>query len=124
MSIGREPSIPQEPSADDKKRMALSELFVNRSIPDKTLKEQLGELYDKRVADTDQPDIKLVKRYDNDPTPDKVSIDENGRVSLIENYVFREEYFYDDEGYVIRSSRTEKAGQGWDRDFIYRTHCE
>lgn len=66
-----------------------------------------------KVKDTHDPYVKLVSRYDGDPTPDEVWLDEDGRYLRITNYAKVETFTYDDDGYLVEQTLAENAGQGW-----------
>ncbi len=102
-----------------KKINDLRKLFEHVSKPQLTLQETLGINYRNRVIATDKHNLKKVRRYEDDPTPDVVELDHNGRWVRVTNYGLEHTCAYDNEGYIVKTTLKENAGQGWDRKFFY-----
>ncbi len=73
------------------------------------------------VLDTDKPNVKKVKMFDNDDDYHQtVLLDEKGRPVRISEPRYETEFKYDDAGYLTEASRTQGRGYGWVRRFTYR----
>jgi len=117
------PEKPKSPEAE--KKEALTNLFRQRSVPQRAL---IDEVQDARKENKDLtweqdellPNVIWITRRKG-ADPDRVELDETGRCMEIHsgNYPQLQTFEYDKEGYVARHGLIENAGQGWDRKFTY-----
>jgi hypothetical protein len=110
----------QQISLEVKREKVLRQMYENLSKPQLSIREELGDRYQKRVLDTDQPNVIRVKKYDSpDPTPSQVLLDDNGRAVEIKDIGRILKYAYDENGYLINASQDGIHGI-WSRYFTYR----
>jgi hypothetical protein len=110
----------QQISLEVKRERVLRQMYENLSKPQLSIREELGDRYQKRVLDTDQPNVIRVKKYNSpDPAPSQVLLDDNGRAVEIKDIGRVLKYAYDENGYLINASQDGIHGI-WSRYFTYR----